>query len=64
MLHLSHSRDDIVVHVLALLSMLLHFGNEDAQKQLGRYIRQHDTLLFNRIYSILDIASSMLLGGR
>ena len=64
LLHLSHSRDDIVLYVLAFLSLMLHFGNENVQKGLGEFISQHDTLLFNRIHAILDNASTILLGGR
>ena len=64
MLHLDHLRDDIVIHVMAFLSMLLHFGNKQAQKEIGTLTRQHHTEIFSRMHRTLITASSALLGER
>ena len=64
MLHLDHRRDDITVHVLAMLSVLLHFGNKEAQKQISIMTRQDHTQIFGRMHKILTTASTILLEER
>lgn len=64
MLHLDHSREDISIHVLALLSMLLHFGNKDAQREIGALTKQQHVIMFSKIHNFLVSASSTLLGER
>ena len=63
-LHLDHARDEVTVHALAVLSMLLHFGNQQAQQEIGTLSRQHHTQMFSRMHKLLTTASSALLGER
>ena len=63
---LSHSRDDVVLCVVRILSRMMCFGNKDAKKdaqnQLGKYFLIHGAPLFSRVYAILEDVSSVLLG--
>ena len=64
MLHLDHRSDEITVHVLAMLSVLLHFGSELAQEQISTVTRQDHMQIFGRMHKILTAASSILLEER
>lgn len=61
---MDHPREDITIHILALLSMLLHFGNTDAQKEIGALIKQQYGVMFIKMHNLLVSAASSLLGER
>ena len=61
---MSHSRDEVVLCVVRILSRMVNFGKKEAQKQLGKYFSRHGALLFSRVYTILEDTSLALVGER
>ena len=64
MLHLDNARDGVIVHALSILNILLHFGNRDAQREVGRVLGRRNMQILQRMHKMLATASSALLTGR
>ena len=54
MTHLSHPDDEIAVHVLGFLRVVLYLGNFEAQKNIGHLTGHQNTKFFIRISQILE----------
>ena len=60
--HMSHSRDEVVLCVVRILSRMVYYCKKKGQEQLGNYFSRHGALLFSRVYTILEDASLALIG--
>ena len=58
------ARDDVIIHALAILNILLHFGNKKAQKEIGGVLGGRNIQILRKIHKLLATASSALLLGR
>ncbi len=54
MTHLSHPDDEVAVHALGFLRVVLYLGNAEAQKNIGHLTAHHNTKFFIRISQILE----------
>ena len=60
MTHLSHPDDEVAVHVLGFLRVVLYLGNTEAQKNIGHLTVHHNTKFFIRISQLLEGVISSL----